>query len=473
MLKTANAHSYLPAGRRLLSALFLLLMLACATEDVGLSTGQVDFLLVEPKAITLWRGQTIRFTVTAYDRLENQISVPEVDWRVDPRVGTIDKHGVFVAGYQIGIHEGAVRVWTREGNANFADSASVEILPGLLQTEINMAEDEDTILVEPGTYVENLDFGGKSISLRSKKGPDLTVIDGDHAGTTVKIGPGGSIIGFTISGGVANTGNGMNVSGQGTLIKGNIFELNDEGTGVLGANIGKAPGIYGMGASPIIDGNIFRDNSCNFVPAGNTTSNGVLYFVNSSSPLIVNNVFTGNTCSAIFLSAGNGSRYAGQMSIINNTIVGNTIGIRVQGNKKFQAKVFRNNIIVGNRIGVRIPAQSCSSEGIPRSRSAPNNIPLCGRTSSMDSNLFYNNETDYVGTDYSTGISDDIRADPLFVSPGVGDYRLTAGSPAIDTGSSEGAPTADADEKQRPIDGDGNGSRWVDIGAYECQALGK
>ena len=54
--------------------------------------------------------------------------------------------------------------------------------------------------------------------------------------------------------------------------------------------------------------------------------------------------------------------------------------------------------------------------------------------------------------------------DPLFVSPAwgsTGDYQLQTGSPAIDTGTSEGTPSLDIEGNSRPT---GNG---FDIGAYE------
>lgn len=57
-----------------------------------------------------------------------------------------------------------------------------------------------------------------------------------------------------------------------------------------------------------------------------------------------------------------------------------------------------------------------------------------------------------------------IYADPQLVNfqpEGSGDYHLAAGSPAIDAGTSEGAPTEDFDAIARP-----QAAGW-DIGPYE------
>ena len=44
----------------------------------------VDFLLLQPKTVTLQMGQSQQFTVIAYDRFESRISVPAVEWSIDP-----------------------------------------------------------------------------------------------------------------------------------------------------------------------------------------------------------------------------------------------------------------------------------------------------------------------------------------------------------------------------------------------------
>ncbi len=51
-----------------------------------------------------------------------------------------------------------------------------------IQAAIDVAVNGDTVLVAPGTYVENIDFMGKSITVKSEQGPDVTTIDGNQAG---------------------------------------------------------------------------------------------------------------------------------------------------------------------------------------------------------------------------------------------------------------------------------------------------
>jgi hypothetical protein len=104
------------------------------------------------------------------------------------------------------------------------------------------------------------------------------------------------------------------------------------------------------------------------------------------------------------------------------------------------------------------------------------NCPLSiGRASTLvaDHNLFYLPNSDFVlthgDTDYTADTIGNLGAgnrygDPRFVSPAwgtEGNYHLQAGSPAIDTGTSPGAPSTDLEGSPRPR-GDG-----FDMGAYD------
>ena len=55
----------------------------------------------------------------------------------------------------------------------------------LIQDCIDASEQGDTCRVNSGTYVENINFAGKNITLISTSGPETTVIDGSQSGSVV------------------------------------------------------------------------------------------------------------------------------------------------------------------------------------------------------------------------------------------------------------------------------------------------
>ena len=123
-----------------------------------------------------------------------------------------------------------------------------------IQAALDAGAAGDTVLVEPGTYAENLNFQGKDVQLRSTGGAAVTTL-AVPGGTGVMIGPAGAFVGFTVTGAVADFGAAMAVSGVGTLIQDNAFNGNVQTAGGFGAAIG------GNSASPVIDRNVFRPGS--------------------------------------------------------------------------------------------------------------------------------------------------------------------------------------------------------------------
>jgi uncharacterized repeat protein (TIGR01451 family) len=308
--------------------------------------------------------------------------------------------------------------------------------PADLQVRIDAAAPGSTITVEPGFYSGPLDFKGKDIVLRSRDGPATTIINGNPGATSTNVpviamGPGGTLIGFTISGGNASFGAGVGLSGtRGTVISGNIFEGNSQGGGGFGAAIG------GNASSATIERNIFRNNVCD-----TQFLSGVVAFVNDSSPRIVNNLFVNNNCRAVNLTLPVGNT----PEVINNTIVGNRTGIKVDCIVPQVTQIYRNNVIVANDVGFEttcVPAQS----------------PV------WTNNLVFGNgiptvPADYQGIGNLTGTNGNISANPLFVNQAGGNYDLQAGSPAINVGSLLNAPTVDFDSLTR--------QGGIDIGAFE------
>ena len=137
-----------------------------------------------------------------------------------------------------------------------------------IQGAINASEDGDTVLVQPGEYVENIDFNGHNIvvgSLFITTGDtafvERTIIDGNGENTVIQIASGEDartmLTGFTIHNGSAEIGGGIFIRASSPhldrLIVQNCYASLDFGGG----------GIYiDRNASPMIENVVVRYNSC-------------------------------------------------------------------------------------------------------------------------------------------------------------------------------------------------------------------
>jgi serine protease len=295
-----------------------------------------------------------------------------------------------------------------------------------IQNAIDEASNGDMIDVAPGTYDEDINFDGKSLTLESEDGANSTIIDNTvSGGTTVTIGGTAEIEGFTITGGSATFGAGMAVSGTGTIIQDNIFQYNNEGSGGYGAAIG------GNGASPTITNNIFRYNS-----ADSQLDSAAVSFVNGSSPTITNNIFYSNQTVAIDLTLPAGPKPV----VANNTIYGNTGGISLN---YFGSDIIANNIITGNGTGI-----GSSVIGQP--------------ASSFFNNLISGNTTDFSNEPNVIGTNGNIAGDPKFVNAAAGSFEIGAGSAAYEAGDAQYAPATDFDGVMRSLTD-------PSIGAFELE----
>ena len=84
-----------------------------------------------------------------------------------------------------------------------------------IQSGIEAAVDGDVVCVQPGTYVENIDFCGLAIRVLGVAGRESTVIDGGGVDCVARFehgeGPDSVLEGFTLTGGVGVYGGGIHV----------------------------------------------------------------------------------------------------------------------------------------------------------------------------------------------------------------------------------------------------------------------
>lgn len=226
-----------------------------------------------------------------------------------------------------------------------------------------------------------------------------------------------------------NTSNGIRSTGTTTftnnVIKGNSTGVTCYTTASFINNIVENNSVRGIEANGTFINNIIRKNGSTIT----YTSTGI----STNGGLFISNIISENIGTGIEIG------YGGNTTLVNNTITFNSArGIYCTPNF---IKIY-NNIIWGNKH---------TGEG--------QDIYLAGYGQET---IFYNN---IYGSAFAIWDNEggNLTIDPLFHDPTNGDFHLSAGSPAINTGlnSAPELPETDLDGNPRIIDD------IVDIGAYE------
>ncbi len=145
-----------------------------------------------------------------------------------------------------------------------------------IQSAINAANNGDTVLVGPGTYVENINFNSKAVTVTSSDGPVTTIIDGNHNGTVVTFNhseTAASVLsGFTIRNGFQSGGfgGGISVSSASPTISSNLITGNHAAAGI---------GIFVNGGSSLIKNNTISNNDQTGAGSGGREVAGSWYSV--------------------------------------------------------------------------------------------------------------------------------------------------------------------------------------------------
>ncbi|MCP4580576.1 MAG: T9SS type A sorting domain-containing protein [candidate division Zixibacteria bacterium] len=373
--------------------------------------------------------------------------------------------------------------------ANFT-SASIINVPAdydVIQEAINASSDGDTVLVAEGHYFERINFLGKGILLTSEfiwEGDTThiynTIIDADTSvlgitdtNSVICFGQGedsNSVIkGFIIQNGIGTTvswtirdGGGIFCYNSSPTISNNLIANNSanyQGGGIIcdslsnptiinniitGNSAEWGGGILCDGSSPVISFNSISENSAD--------NGGGIESVQNSSPTIHDNLIWGN--SAELTGGGIDCIFCdGPIVISHNLIYGNSAewggGIQCYGS----SLIIRNNTITENPVNSLGGGIYC---GVYGTATVINSIVWANADGSGENEIgltsFASISISY--SDVHGGWEGDgnINADPLYVDPENGDYRLLAGSPCIDTG-----------DPDSPFDPD---STRADMGAF-------
>jgi len=314
-----------------------------------------------------------------------------------------------------------------------------------IQQGIDASIDGDTVLVQPGTYYENINFNGHNISLGSMflitndtSYISTTIIDGDSAGTVVTFESGEDsstiITGFTIQGGAVEgpgLGGGIYCDNSSPRIIGNIIKDN---LALCGWGTAAGAGIYcGRNSNPqILNNKVMRNKAMGFNMPSSALGGGIA--CDSSSPQIINNFIIENT--AIIADY----RYGGGIACRNhsNPIIGNnTIGRNEASNG---AGIYINNsnpCIYGNTIignigwfGGGIYINNSDSIAIINT--------ILWRNIGVEGAEIYGQSADFELTycDIRGGWEGEgnIDTNPMFIDPFNENYNVFSGSPCIDAG---------------------------------------
>ena len=302
-----------------------------------------------------------------------------------------------------------------------------------IQHAINVSTYLDSVIVDNGRYVENIDFGSKAILVASNyvfsgDTSDIqnTIIDGDSKSSVVKFRANKdaftTIEGFTIAYGWLSfepvfSGGGVYCYGSNPTINNNIIRSNNS-VGISCVSF----------SSPTISNNKISGNwhhGILFSSSSNGTTNGNIIGGNSvngircsrSNPTLNHDIIYGSgqgaiTCTQSFPTMKN-------LTIIDNA--SNFGDFYAAINLNNSSPIIENSIIAYNNAGAAI---KCTGFCEP--------VVTC-------SDIFGNGGGDWIGSIADQeGINGNFSIDPLFCDTASGDYQLSSFSPCLSQYSSCG-----------------------------------
>jgi len=236
-----------------------------------------------------------------------------------------------------------------------------------IQQGIDASINGDTVLVQPGTYVENVNFNGHNIVLGSlflTSGDTAyissTAIDGGSSGSVVTFDSGEDssavIIAFTIRNGFAQQGGGVYCdSGSNPTIVNNIITMNEA---YSVSNSSRGGGICCIDSDPLVLNNsIYQNTVGHLAPPGVNFGAGI-YCLNSNMKIIGNRVYENEAYCCLYEFIGTVRGYGGGIYsdssspvISGNEIYENTAESGGGIYSSNSTSIITDNIVSGNLAG--------------------------------------------------------------------------------------------------------------------------
>jgi hypothetical protein len=297
-----------------------------------------------------------------------------------------------------------------------------------IQAALNASAEGDTIIVFPGSYVENINFRGKNVILTS-----LYFMESDTSYITSTIIDGSNpVYPDTASCVIFNSGEDSTAVIQGFTITGGggTKWLDMHGAGIYR----EGGGILVEFSSPTIVHNMIRNNACTDL-SGVTSTGGGGIRIGDGNPRLVNNSIIYNEAR---YGAGIVLNYTGAR-IVNNVIASNTggqdynggSGIWITGNLTGKSKYIINNTIAYNTSILAngtggIWNGSASNVNIVNCIIYNNSPALQIKAAGLAPNVVY---SDVMGGYLGMG---NINLEPLYTQES---FLLDPGSPCVDAGN--------------------------------------